>query len=216
VPGFEGFEALAFDGDHASLTVEATVEGHTTAYLAHGDITPQGLTLSGEVVSLPTPRDLPNTGYEALVVSPEGVLAMYEANGLDLAPTALRVGPSGVTRVPFPAVDFRVTDATDLDGDGRFWVVNYLYPGDVFLLRGDAGPSRSVEVILELELGPEGVRRTGREVPLAVEQRPRNWEGIARYRGGLLLVTDLWPRTMLAWVPLPATLPRTERTSGRR
>ncbi|MBI5516324.1 MAG: hypothetical protein HY909_21245 [Deltaproteobacteria bacterium] len=215
LPGYEGFEALAFDGDRLWVTIEATVHHHTTGYLVRGDITPQGITLSGEVIPLPTPRNEPNTGFEALVVVPGGVLALYEANGLDPAPWALRAGDGGLARVPFPVVDFRVTDATETDGEGRFWVVNYLYPGDTFLLRGDAGPSRSVEALLELAPGPEGVRRTGRAVPLAVDARPRNWEGVARYRGGVLLVTDLWPRTLLAWVPVPARLARTERTSGR-
>ena len=114
------------------------------------------------------------------------------------------------------ALEYRVTDATAADGAGRFWVSNYLFEGDQSLRATDdvfgGGPSRSrpategwIERVIELRVAREGIRGSGRP-PLYLElgEESRNWEGIARLgTRGLILVTDKYPSTRLAFVPFP-------------
>ena len=115
-------------------------------------------------------------------------------------------GPLAATRIPF-------------DADGRFWAMNYFFPGDDFLrptsdpiadLWGES-PTHAmrddVERLIELEHDPAGITFTDAppvqlELPLGGDSR--NWEGVARLEGrGVLLATDRFPRTMLAFVALP-------------
>jgi hypothetical protein len=112
-------------------------------------------------------------------------------------------------------LEYRVTDATSADEQGRFWVTNYLWPGDSVLqvlsdpLGGPAAGSRSSEVgwverLVELQITPEGISTTDRQ-PLYIEpgEGPRNWEGIVRLGElGFLVVIDKFPSTRLAFVPL--------------
>ena len=35
---------------------------------------------------------------------------------------------------PFPPMEYRITDATPLDANGRFWAINYFFPGDELLI----------------------------------------------------------------------------------
>jgi hypothetical protein len=119
--------------------------------------------------------------------------------------------------VSFPTLEYRLTDATALDADGRFWVINYFYPEDRDLLRpgvdslalrygrGASHRASSVERLVEFRYAPSGVTRT--ETPpiwLRLDpQTARNWEGLARFRDGFLLATDRFPATILAYVPAP-------------
>jgi len=127
-----------------------------------------------------------------------------------------------VGELKMPEVPFRITYATDVDEEGRFWVVNYQFhcredgkPGDVHLDGPDhladhydiASGSRrdttycSVERLVELKLN-EGAIEWGdsRPVVLPPHESPRNWEGVVRHGAGFLLVTDQFPRTILAYV----------------
>ncbi len=36
--------------------------------------------------------------------------------------------------VPFPTIEYRITDATQLDEQNHFWAINYFYEGDRDLL----------------------------------------------------------------------------------
>ena len=128
---------------------------------------------------------------------------------------------SYVTSVPlFTTVPFTgcVTDATEIDSAGRFWVINYFYPGDRALLRpgpdtlGETfgrGPTHrremAVERLVELALNGTRIEQTGRApVQLELEAEARNWEGLARLgTRGFLVATDTYPETLLAFVPLP-------------
>ena len=75
--------------------------------------------------------------------------------------------------------------------------------------RYGAGPSHrgsdTVERLLLLELDGEAVRLVDRPpVQLELDVEGRNWEGLVRWEDrGLLVVTDEFPETILAFVPLP-------------
>lgn len=223
-PAFEGFEAIAFVGEQAYLTVE-THKRTGKGFLVTGRIAPDLSVLKLEAspqAVLTLPADLPNAGFETLVVSEQGVLALYEGNGarVNPAPAAERFDrsllPAG--KLPFPAIEYRVTDATAPDAAGRFWVMNYNYPGtadrfnpapDPFMARYGTGPTHAqkpqVERLIELQLTPSGIVLTDQPpIQLQLIDVARNWEGLVRLdERGFLLVTDKFPKTLLGFVPKP-------------
>jgi len=222
VSGSQGFEALAFAGDRAYLTVEAREGARMRGYLASGRVEgePRRLVLDA-LVPVPLPEEAEcggptswgcNKSVEALAVAGERVLVFFEVNGVRRlsAPLARVFDPAlrplGV--VSMDPLDYRLTDATPPDSAGRFWVTNYHFPSDG-LCPDDAGRCGGVvERLVELRVTPSGVRRTGAP-PLALlgvhPEVGRNWEGIVRLGSeGFLLVTDAFPRptTILCFVPL--------------
>ena len=103
--------------------------------------------------------------------------------------------------------------------DGRFWAINYYFPGDEAKLVPAADPlaerygegathaaNRAVERLVELQATETGVMLVD-QPPLQLSLLPgvaRNWEGIAplqtEYLDGFLLVSDTFPATMLGFV----------------
>jgi hypothetical protein len=225
IPGFEGYEALGFAGDQAYLTVE-TRQSTGMGFLVTGHIAPDLSVLKLEAspqASLPLPSDVSNAGFETLVMGEDRLLALYEANGANVnrAPVAERfdrsLSPS--PKLTFPSIEHRITDATTLDSEGRFWVMNYSFPGtssaynpapDPLVARYGTGPTHAqkpqVERLIELQVRADGIVLTDRP-PLQLQltdEAPRNWEGLVRLEGrGFLMVTDKFPRTLLGFVPQP-------------
>jgi hypothetical protein len=120
--------------------------------------------------------------------------------------------------VPFPNIEFRITDATAPDAEGRFWAINYFFPGDGGLaveddeMAREYGPvatlpgQNQVERLVEFQFDGARVVRTERApVPLRLTIFSRNWEGIARLEeaGGFLIATDQVPETVLGFVAAP-------------
>ena len=119
-----------------------------------------------------------------------------------------------LSAVPFPNVEYRITDATALDEEKRFWAINYFYPGDKDLLperdflairygRGVTHRQQAtVERLVEFAYDAQGITRTDRApIQLLLGDVSRNWEGIARLdERGFLLATDKFPETMLGFV----------------
>lgn len=234
--GSEGYEAIAFDGNRAYLTIETKRLSGMLGYVVGGEMIPEQNRLVLNPAQL-TPVE-PQAGFdnmadEALVLIHNQVGTIYEANGflVNSAPVmhlfdAATLTPIGVT--PFPNIEYRITDATALDENGRFWVTNYFSPETrslrpFLLARGATGPvntqAQPVERLLEFAVTSEGIVRT-ETPPLALELLPnldgsnstrswiaRNWEGVVRLEtaevNGFLIVTDSFPDTILAFVPLP-------------
>ena len=228
VSGFEGYEAIAFSGDQAFLTIEASPGGEMMGYLVSGQMAPDrsALTLDpATLVAIPPQADLDNLSDEALLVIGDRLLTFYEANGtaVNASPVAHRftldLAPDGT--LPMPAIEYRLTDVTAPDGEGRFWAINYFYPGDKALRpandpladRYDQGPTHAqfetVERLIELTYGDAGialVERPPLQLALVPEGKARNWEGLVRLdERGFLLATDRFPETILAFVALPDT-----------
>ena len=231
--GSEGYEAIAFTGDRAYLTIETKQATGMLGYLVTGTMDQE----RGELRLDPTrlapiapQANLGNISDEAIVLIDNQVATIYEANGLAVNPEPVvhlfaqeSLTPIGV--VPFPQIEYRITDATALDENGRFWAMNYLFPGDRNLrsylrtrgalaaLNSEAQP---VERLLEFQVSSAGITRTERPplpLELLADSAPntwiaRNWEGIVRLEtaefNGFLIVTDRFPETILAYVPMPA------------
>lgn len=238
-PGFDGYEALAFRSGSIFVAVEI---GHSAesmqGLVVRGRVTGPLDTIrlnAGATAALPAQAAIDNFSYEALVANPRDVMALYESNGAarNPAPQAARFSYDlqPLPPLPFPRLEYRLTDATPLDAGQRFWVINYYWPGDSTRLQ--PGPDalsspaslsasaerahvkgvrssneRRVERLVEL-------KRTGDTLALSdhapirlqfdASGRSRNWEGLARLgTRGFLLVTDEYPRTLLGFVPRQA------------
>lgn len=230
MPGFQGYEAIAFDGDLAILSIElereragdrASMWGH----LVTGKIKPDLSELRVDpttVAEIPPQTTAPNMAYETIVVVQDAVISLHEANGHNVNPSPVAhrfdLALRQLQPVPAPTIEYRVTDATSADENGRFWVINFFFFGDKKHLKPAKDElvtpetqgcshkrSTTVERLVELQYTPTGIRRTDTApIQLDLGLLPRNWEGIARLdERGFLVVTDQFPQTLLAFVPSP-------------
>lgn len=221
IPGWDGIEAVASRGNLVYMAVEARQNGRMTGLLLRGHAVPcpdGALRLDMDTDHLATidvPTDIPNMSQEALVVCDSGVAVIFEANGVNVNP-APRVtlydtdlAPQGT--LPLTPLEYRVTDACRSDGQGRFWVINYFFPGEGRQLRPPVKPAGPVEQLVELQITGDRVQRTDRaalDLRHGVVGEARNWEALVRLPGrGFLVMTDRYPTTLLAFVPDPGASP---------
>jgi hypothetical protein len=222
---FEGFEAIAFSGGQVFMTIEARNLLGMKGYLVAGSVASDLSEVRLDPVSLtknPPQMNLGNKSDEALFIADDNLFTLYEANGaLNPDPHATRFNrslqPQGV--IPFPRLEYRLTDATAPDAGGRFWVVNVHYYGER-ALKPQSDPlaeqygegatharAMSVERLVELQYHPDEITFTETppvQLQLEFEVGTHNWEGLARLdKLGFLLVTDKYPGTLLSFVPYP-------------
>ncbi|MBN2305182.1 MAG: hypothetical protein JXQ72_11925 [Anaerolineae bacterium] len=224
VPGFDGFEAVAFAGDdQVFLMIEAIGnDGSMRGYLVPGtvgaDLESITLDLDAMVEILPQ-SDTFNMSYESLLILDDTVVTLYEINGAGINATAqalvfgLDLTPQD--SLPLAHLDYRLTDVTAVDEDGIFWATNYFYPGEDFLLPevdplvemyGEGATHTEyphVERLVKFQVTEDGIVLADAP-PIWLElpgEDARNWEGIARLDDrGFLLVTDKYPQTILGFV----------------
>lgn len=222
IAGFEGFESIVFEGDQVWLTSEAT-SGRTGGWLVRGSVIDGGASLSLDPNSLQwidPQTGIRNYSDESIVLTADGLFTLYEANGAGVnpAPVAHLFSRSGapIGTLAFPSVEYRVTDATSLDAENRFWVVNYMFPGDTWLEpaidpiaeRWGEGKTHAemeqVERLVEMQYSTGGITLVDRApIQLKLTLLSRNWEGIERLDDlGFLIVTDQFPDTLLGFVPV--------------
>jgi hypothetical protein len=228
VRGFDGLEAMGVIGDRYFMTVEAKDDTVMAGFLVTGsyDMVDDLVVMDMDrLISIPLGLNIPNVAEEAIVIDGQRVITLSEANGLNVNPEpkakVFNIDAEFVESLPMPQIEYRVTDASALDEEGRFWVINYYYPKervkldpapDPELVRfGDPGsfdPDLCIERLLELRLTADNrIVRTDRP-PVNLELLPdgqcRNWEALVRLDDlGFLLMTDKYPGTLLAFVPFP-------------
>ncbi len=226
VPQFEGFEAIAFKDERVYLSIEAREGLKMIGYLVSGTINTAAdeITLKLDTLTKnPLQRQQSNRSDEAILIADNQVITFFESNGAQANPdshaTVFDLNLQRMGALEFPAVEYRLTDATEMDTSGRFWMMNYFYPGDSDLLptsdpireKFGAGAthtqSEAVERLLEFEYSPEGISLSG-SAPIPLELLPgdesRNWEGLVRLEDlGFLVVTDKFPSTILGFIAYP-------------
>lgn len=226
IPGYEGYEAIAFDGDQVFLTIEANHLGGMQGFLIAGEILPElkQIRLDGSTLTeIPMPVQIFNYAYETLVITKDQALAIYEANGNELNPNpnAFSIARSSLTPMEtgFTNIEYRLTDATDIDENGRFWVMNIFIPIEFWLYtdsdqlfekygRGITHTKfLNVERMLELQYDGESISLTDSEpvlLKLIDEANSRNWEALVMLDDlGFLAMTDTFPETILGFIPFP-------------
>lgn len=226
VAGYQGLEAIACDGNAAYLAAELNPWGAREASaVARAEWQGDVLIVKAVGQTIRSAYKMANMANEALVVADDSVLSLSEVNFVQnkKQPQAHRLSPDLklLPAVPFSDFPYRLTDATALDEQGRFWVSNYLYRGDQHLRRptdpfwqqyGQAPTHRQGEVmerLVELQWQDNRIKLTG-TAPINIqltEGTGRNWEGIARLNNlGFLLATDKYPQTILAFIPSPGAI----------
>jgi len=226
IRGFEGFEAISFDKEKVYLTIEASPGFSMKGYLVSGTIEPdlsQVRLDSDNVTEIEPQTKINNKSDESLFLIDGQPVTLYEANGANVnpAPVAHRFDQNLQlnAELTVPHIEYRITDATALDENNRFWVINYFYPGDQGLLepandslieRYGVGLTHTqwepVERLVEFQYSADGITLVERP-PLQLELLPdneaRNWEGLVRLpeKDGFLVVTDKFPETILGFIP---------------
>ncbi len=226
IAGFEGYEAIAFIGDEVYMTIESETDSGLVGYLLFGEIEPNlsAVTMNtANLVPISAQSSVGNMCEESLVVTGDGMFTIYEANGagVNASPVVnvFDMSLAPVDPIPFANVEYRITDATELDGDNRFWAINYFYPGDEDLLPesdpladeyGEGAThaaSDGVERLVEFQYSGDTISLTETppiQLQLMADGSLRNWEGLVCLDdSGFLLATDKYPRTILAFVSLP-------------
>jgi hypothetical protein len=231
ISGYEGLEAIAIAGDRVFVTIESSGGAPMMGYVVNGRIAPDLSQIeldTTNLVEIAPPVPLSNYSDEAILVVNDTVLTIYEANGKNVNPVPAAHQFSTdlelLESLAFPAIEYRVTDATAVDGNGRFWVINYLYPGDITKLNiaqdGIAAQfgmgathaasqtvGQTVERLIELQLITDGITLTDTppiQLELLPDDEARNWEGIVRLDdAGFILATDKFPETILGFVERP-------------
>lgn len=232
IEGFEGFEAIAFWENKVFMTIEASPD-HMLGYLVAGEVEmspalkitlkPTGSN-ERELVKIEPKPNINNMAYETLVVTGNEVIALYEANGkhIKTSPRACVYDHdlNFIKTLTFPDIEYRITDATALDDNHRFWCINYYYQGEKNKLNPAKDPiageygkgkthnrSQTVERLVAFELNyPDNIALVNGP-PLQLKLKgpdkndARNWEGIVRLDNrGFLLVTDKRPWTIFGFV----------------
>ena len=223
IKGFDGFEAIAFNGDKVYITIESEHRGEMVSYLAWGKIDSKSLEVvmdEKDLETIKTPIQLNNLSFESLLINDENIIMIYEANGSNLRknPTqsVFTHKNKNISQVNFPNIEYRITDATRIDNNDRFWVINYFWPGDKKLLNpGEDNvlnkvkqgrshfKSDQIERLVEFQMN-EGEISISDTKPIQLfleSDASRNWEAVARLDDkGLLIATDKHPRMIFGYV----------------
>lgn len=223
VLGWDGYEAIAFDGELAYLTIECLTKGRWTGVLVRADVDddpPYIVVDDVHRMEIQGASRRPNFTEEAVFVTEGAVGTIHELNGrfVNATPKVLRFTRDlrALEALRFPELEYRVTDASRIDTDGRLWVFNQFWPGEAGVLdaRSDAlaavdrPTGRPVERLVPLRVTATGLV-FDRDRPLVrlrtrADDVARNWEGVARWKDeGVLIVTDRHPRTIFAYVAWP-------------
>lgn len=228
IKDYEGLEAVAFYNDQIFVTSETGGGDPMLGYLIAGEIEPDlsAVRLDTAVLTpIQPPADISNYSDETLMVDGDRLLTIYEANGRNVNPNPqahqFDMGLESNGTLPFPNIEYRITDATAVDENGRFWAINYLFPGNLKkldpaedMLRAKYGAglshadSQIVERLVEFQIETDGIRLIDAppiQLELLADDIARNWEGIVRLdeNNGFLIVTDDHPTTILAFVSKP-------------
>jgi hypothetical protein len=228
IRGFDGLEAIGIIDEWIYLTVEAKEDSVMAGYLVGGHyemVEDQVVIEMARLTSIPMGVNIPNVAEESIVIDGQRVITFGEANGRNVIENPLaKVFDRDINylgSIPFPSIEYRVTDATAQDAEGRFWILNYYYPGEEDKLNPASDPEvekfgfpenwsegQCVERLLELRLTEDDRIVRTETPPINLRLNPdggcRNWEALVRLGGeGFLLMTDKYPGTLFGFAPNP-------------
>ncbi len=224
--GYEGYESVLVSGERIYFTIETHQIGGMVGILLAGAFNEDHSEIhidTGKLEDISAQAPISNFSEEALTLVNQQLITFYEANGAQINPTPvahlfdLLLDPQGV--VLLPNLEYRITDATLADKQGRFWVINYFFPGDTKIapsvdpLKQKYGTppaqdkSKIVERLVQLQWDEKQIKLADRPpiyLQLLPDDTARNWEGLALLNErGFLLVTDQYPGTLFSFVSFP-------------
>ena len=225
IKGYQGFEAICFIGNKAYLIIETKNNDLMKSFIVKGsmDIKNKTLIIDPEKkVEILLPVNIKNMGYESILKYKYRLMVLFEANGINVNsdPKASFYNSSLKQKghISFPNIEYRITDATELDDQGRFWAINFFWPGekkrlnpgkDLVLNNTVKGETHQefehVERLVEFKIDGKNIYKTNSlPIQLKLNQNSRNWEGVVRMENkGFLMIVDEHPRTILAFIKKP-------------
>ena len=220
IPGFDGFEAITFNGNSVYVSIEADQNDMMVGYIAWGNINPNSYEiniLEKDIQKINTPIQIDNLSYESIISHKNNLLLLYEANGVNLRKKPYQLSISlndfSLKKIKGPNIEYRITDATKVEKN-KFWAINYYWPGDKKNLRPGVdklgknkkvNSEQTVERLIEFKIKRNGISLTNKKpINLILEEgNSRNWEAIARFgNSGFLIATDKYPRMILAYIKI--------------
>ncbi len=224
VPGFQGFEAVCYVWGDLYFLLEAEENRAMTSYLVKGIFDEQDKIIklnTNKLEKIEVPRDIHNIGFESLIFARNSLWVLFEMNGTLANPYPMMkrysLGLTEKSEIPFPNVEYRITDFTTVNVYGRFWAINYFWPGnkvfyseekDSYAKKYGKGKTHQkyehVERLLEFQITENGIISTDTQpVELAlIKDLPRNWEGLAKIDDrGFIIISDEHPETIFAFIP---------------
>ena len=218
IPGFDGFEAIAFYENSIYVTIEADENGEMVGYIAWGNIDPISYEiniLEKNIQKISTPIQIDNLSYESIIRHENNLLLLYEANGSSLRkdPYQLLISLNDFSskKIKGPNIEYRITDATKVRKN-KFWAINYYWPGDKKNLKPSldklsknkkTNSDQTIERLVEFKIKKNSISLTRKKpINLILEEgNSRNWEAIVRFgESGFLIATDKYPRMILAYI----------------
>ena len=225
IRGFEGFESILFVDQSVYLIIESRAGDPMMGYLirgvVNGDLESITLDVNSLVELRPFSSEL-NATFEGMTYWNGSLYVMYEHNSMRNVkqPVAYQINPDleNIREIPFPVINYRITDATISDVDGKFWVMNYFFPGDTHLavdqdsLVEEYGEGKThaendpVERLVQLQIENDQISRIDQPptyLQLLDNDIARNWEGLVMLDNlGFLLITDSFPGSVLGFCPI--------------
>lgn len=222
-----GYEAIAFNNDTVYLAIESLEGGETAGYIVMGkyfEADEKIILDKSTLVKINQTVEIFNFSEETLLLHDGKIISIYEANGKNVNPNpvanVLDLSLSEPRLFEIDNLEYRITDASRVDSTNNFWVINYLWPGDydklnpaddIIITKFGVGNSHknsaSVERLINLQILDQKIvigEKNPVYLQLQADGESRNWEGLAKLDDlGFLMVTDKFPKTILAFIPFP-------------
>ncbi len=207
-----GYEAITFVYDTVYVSIESVSGNESVSYLIKGtiDFEKKRIVLNANSkFEVKSQTQIHNMGEETIFSFKNNIYAIHEANGVNVnkAPYVTRLNRNlkNEEKIPFPNIEYRITDATHVDSTGKFYVTNYFYPGEFEKLKpnlSDEKINTAIEQILEFQILDDKIKRTEKNPIIISDHKNKdgsNWEGIVKFNSGFLLITDMFPETVLSY-----------------
>ncbi len=221
-----GYESIGFDGNNVYLTIESNEAINTVGNIVFGNYNVSNNEITLDASSLKVIKSqsgIYNLSEEALLIANNKIVTIHEANGMNNNPNpVVHIFNKDLIlnkTISFPHIEYRITDATNIEKDGTFWVMNYFWPGDKAALKpakdslivkyGIGKSSKNnpaIERIIQLKFSNNRISLVNRPpIYLDISKHPngRNWEGIVKLDSlGFLITTDKFPTSLLGFVAI--------------
>ncbi|MCG8453450.1 MAG: hypothetical protein MI717_09750 [Spirochaetales bacterium] len=219
IDGYEGFEAITFDGDEVYLTIEVDRPNKMLAYIVKGMVTPNGIVVSPKALRVDVPEQYDNMGLEGLTMYDRKLLALFEVNNEQLpSASSAYLCPKSFeecTPISMQNLEYRVTGLTRPSRSGEIWAINMVVEYYSDMLKSNrknnpcneiSGAIKNYPTLVPLNICTEGVFRDMTYPVLCVKPHPAmgdqpNFEGLVRLDDkGFLIITDQYPTTVFGFV----------------
>jgi hypothetical protein len=152
-------------------------------------------------IKVPAPTNIFNMSCETIASNNHRIIPIYEANGKNVNPSPKAYvydeNEKYLGNINFPTIEYRITDATKIDGNGKFWAINYSYPGEEKKLNW-----ADDLVAQQFGIGKSHINRKVVERLLEFQyiNGNINLSGTKLDNIGFLVATDTFPQTTLAFI----------------